>query len=253
MKRKITARVALTLIVGFFVIILSCNSGSKNQSKTVSVDPAPEITIETIGGISEFPPPLQGYAIYLDNNFLIISGDSESNISCFGGSYEINGETVVNTIRYATDPNLIGNTEEWKAELLEQDTFLITLFDEEGNVNRTLKSIRKVYPSALKSQMTDIEGFFTYLPPLQGQAANIAGYYIYLFGQADNTMSANAGTYENHNDTITCKYLYSTTPELVGGEFSWMNQTIVADTFTYAILSDLEEDVPVIGRSLKVK
>ncbi len=252
MKRKILTALMLVLAVGLFVTFIGCNPGSKNQSKTVSVEPAPVISQETIDGIFEFPTPLQGYGIFLDNYYLIISGDSDSTMFCEGGSYQISGETITNTILFDTDSNNVGNIYQWKVELSEGDTAKVTLFDKDGNISQTLKSVRKVSPAEIKNQMMDIEGFFQYLPPNQGISTNLAGYYIFLFGQSNDTMIANAGTYKNQNDTITCQYLFSTDPQLVGGEFRWINPSTVGATFTYAVLDDMGE-ITATGQCERIK
>lgn len=100
--------------------------------------------------------------------------------------------------------------------------------------------------------MKDFEGFYQYFSPLHGLSVCLDGYYIFLFGESDSTLSVNAGTYENYNDTILSKYLFSTDPQLVGGEFNWVNQSFVRDTLTYALLNEAKE-ISSIGQSVRVK
>lgn len=251
MKRKILTGFILTLIAGLLVTFTSCNSGSKSKTETTASDV--KATSELVQGVFEVAPPFQGYVIYLDDYFLFMIGTSDSTMRCTGGKYEISGDTITDIKLFSTNLDEVGTRQQWKAEPMEGNKLKVTLFNKDGSISGAVEMTKTVNRAEIKSQMTDIEGFFQYLPPLQGQAVNLAGYYIYLFGTSENTMSANAGTYINHNDTITDKYLFSTSPELVGGEFNWMNQSTVGDTFTYAILSDIEEEVPMTGQSVRIK
>ena len=81
---------------------------------------------------------------------------------------------------------------------------------------------------------------------------NLGGYFIYLYGQSNNTMTTNAGTYEEPDDTIISRYIYATNSQLIGEEFSWINQSVVRDTFTFAILNDAKE-ISFTGQSVRMK
>jgi hypothetical protein len=214
-------------------------------------DPIP--ISELIQGVFELLPPYQGYAIYLDDYVVFISGDSDSTMYSNGGKYEIKGDTITDIFLFSTNPNMVGGSTKWIAEKLEDNTIKGTMFNADGSIMGDFRMIQKVNPTEeLRSQMKDFEGMLKYLPPLQGLGTNLGGYYIYLFGQSENTMTANAGTYEVHDDTITNKYKFAINPQLIGGGFSWINQSVVRDTFTFAILNDAKE-ISSIGKSVRAK
>ena len=236
MKKNVLRGISLFMIFGLFVTFTSCNSGSKSKSTTVSEK---KPTSELIQGVFEFVPPFQGYVIYLDNRFLVMMGTSDNTMFCTGGKSEISGDTITDIKLFSTNPNEVGNTQPWIAEMLQRDTLKATLFNKDGSTMMIVKMVKKVNPTdEMRSQMKDIEGFYQYAAPYRGLSTMLGGYYIYLYGLPDEEMMANAGTYKVDKDKTTCKILFSTSPELIGVESDWIKKSVIGNTLTWVNIDD---------------
>jgi len=249
MKRKLLKGLSFFVILGLFMTFTSCNSGSK--SNTDSSVSKIKSTSEMVQGVFEFVPPIQGYAIYLDNRYLVMIGMSDNTMSCKGGKSEISGDTITDIKLFSTNPNEVGNTQPWIAEMLQGDTLKATLFNKDGSTMVNVKMVKKVNPTdEMRSQMKDIEGFYQYAAPYRGLSTMLGGYYIYLHGLPDEEMRANAGTYKVDKDKTTCKISFSTNPQLIGVESDWIKKSVIGNTLTWANIDDKGE-ITSTGQSVR--
>ena len=240
MKKNVLKRLSILIILGLFVTLSSCNSSSENKRGTSVINE--NATNEMTQGVFEFVPPIQGYVIYLDNRFLVMIGMSDSTMSCTGGKSEISGDTITDIKLFSTNPNEVGNTQPWIAEMLQGDTLKATLLNKDGSTMMIVKMVRKVNPTdEIRSQMKDIEGFYQYAAPYRGLSTMLGGYYIYLHGLPDEEMRANAGTYKVDKDKTTCKNQFATNPQLIGVESDWIKKSVIGNKLTWATIDDKGE------------
>ena len=248
MKRKILTVFSLTYTVGLFVIFISCNSGSK--SKTDSSVSKEQVTSDMIQGAFELVSPNQGYVIYLDDYFLFIYGNSDNTMFSNGGKYEISGDTITDHFLFSTNPNMVGSTK-WIAERLKGDTIKGTMFNPDGSIQGVFRMSKKVEPTEeTRSQMKDIEGFYQYAAPNRGLSTMLGGYYIYLYGQPDGEMIAQAGKYKVDKDKTTCKNQFATNPQLIGVESDWIKKSVIGNTLTWVTIDDKGE-ITSTGQSVR--
>ena len=247
MKRKILTVLSLTFTVGLFVIFTRCNSGSKSKTDfSVSKE---QVTSDMIQGAFELVPPYQGYTIYLDDYFLLCYGMSDSTMICAGGKYEISGDTITDIFLYTTYPNIVDT--KWTAEKLGGDTVKITMFNPDGSIMDVARVVKKINPTEeIRSQMKDIEGFYQYAAPNRGLSTMLGGYYIYLYGQPDGEMIAQAGKYKVDKDKTTCKNQFATNPQLIGVESDWIKKSVIGNTLTWVTLDDKGE-ITSTGQSVR--
>ena len=59
-----------------------------------------------------------------------------------GGTYEISGDTVKNTVRFSTNPDRIGFEYWWTVESQSGDTLTYVVMDTQGEVTGRGRSIR---------------------------------------------------------------------------------------------------------------
>lgn len=230
----------------------SCNPGSEKQNETDTFL-SREAYLEQVEGVYEYLPPFQGCAIMINGHYVYMYGRADSTMYCHAGTYTVSGDTITNEVLFAFDPTQLGTVFNWKSKLISGDTIVAEVFDKEGNITQTAKSIKKLSADkASQESLKDYEGIFRYVDRLQGQSIMYGGYHVFLYGNSDSTMYAHAGTYISENDTVTNKILYAKNPETVGNEFSWTTESIIGDTATYALVNNKGE-VTGRGRSLKIK
>ncbi|WP_340114052.1 hypothetical protein [Maribellus mangrovi] len=240
MKRKFL--LVLTLGVALLVTYTSCNlkSGNKTEEKATFNQ---EVFNQQIQGVLEYLPPNQGLAANFDNHFIFIFGDSDSTMVSQMGTYKTTGDTVIYTTLYSSNPELVGTVIRWSADFTNSDSIKVVIFDESGNISMELYNRWKAkLDDNTISQLKKFEGSYKYASG-RGGGIILSGYGIYI------TQSGGAGIYEEKNDTVIFKRLFSTDPELIGTELTWVNESRTGDTLNWAVINKTGEVVST-GQSL---
>lgn len=252
MKKTLIISMKAILLVGILFMARGCNFGAKeSESDTTAFDQEAFNTL--VEGAFEYIAPTMGYAIMVNGYYVYAYGESDTTMVSHAGTYEISGDTITNTVLYATNPDMPGYSFKWTAKALEGDSVQITTFDDEGNANNPFKSIKLL--DATKENTSSFEayeGVFQYTAPNQGLAIDFEGYFIYLGGTSDTTMNFNAGIYAVDNDIVTSSIEYSFNPNRIGTAMRWMAGQGEGDTLVYDML-DAEDEVISSGKSLRLK
>ena len=221
-----------------------CNSGSGGNTED-KVAFNQEAFNKQIQGVYGYLDPNQGLSAIFDNNFLFVFGDTDTTMVCQGGTYTTTGDTVIYTTRFASSPELVGSVIRWSAQFMDNnDSVKVVLFDDDGNITQEFYNNRIVsVDENIVRQLKKFEGSYKYVSH-QGGGIILSGYLIAL-GQSDGA----AGTYVDTNDTVTFKYLFSTNPDLIGTEFTWVNESMAGDTLNWALINETGEVVS-RGKSL---
>jgi len=236
MKRKILTALTLTLTLGLFMAITSCNTGSGNKTENKAAF-SQETFSQQIQGVFAYMTPYQGLAANFDNNFVFVFGDSDTTMFCQAGTYKTSGDTVIYTTQYATIPELVGSVIRWSADFTDSDSIKIVLFDERGNITQEFLNARKFeVDENTTSQLKKFEGSYKYASG-QGGGILLSGYGVYI------TSNGGAGTYTENNDTVTFTRSFSTDPDLIGGVTTWVNESRIGDTLNWAVINKTGEIV----------
>jgi len=93
------------------------------------------------------------------------------------------------------------------------------------------------------SKAANVEGVYTYVAPLKGQASVRNGRFVHLYGQTDGPaqLTGEAGTYKIDGAKVICTYTHSTNAKNVGTSFTWQTKSWSGDTLTYELLNDKGE------------
>ena len=250
MKRKLLKGLSFFVILGLFMTFTSCNSGSKSKTED-KADFNQEAYDQQIQGVFEYLSPNQGLSVNYDKHFIFIFGNSDTSMVCQAGSYTVSRDTVIFTTQYATDPELVGTSIKWSAPFTDNDSIKFFLFDDSGNITFEFYSKRLVkVDENIVSQMKDIEGFYQYAAPNRGLSTMLGGYYIYLYGQPDGEMIAQAGKYKVDKDKTTCKNHFATNPQLIGVESDWIKKSVIGNTLTWVTIDDKGE-ITSTGKSVR--
>lgn len=249
MNRKLIQKLGFLLVIGLMICSSSCQNKAKED--TTTFDQASYN--EQVEGVYEYTNPYQGFIIMINNHYLFMFGETDSTMTCHAGGYEIDHDTIMHHIQFASDPERVGISFKWKSERLTGDTILATAFDAEGNVDYTLKLIKKVDANIDNLNFVNsYDGVFQYLPPRQGLGIDFEGYWVYLGGRTDTTMYAHAGTYTESNDTITNSILFALNHKRVGSQIRWTSEAIQGDTLQWFTFKESGE-ISATGYSLKLK
>lgn len=239
MKRKILSVITLTLSVGIFMTLINCNSGSGNKAEFDQ-----KAFNEQIQGVFEYLRPNQGLSINFDNHFIFVYGDSDTSMVCQAGTCTVSRDTVIFTAQYASNPELVGTSIRWSARFMNNDSIQCFIFDDSGNITMEFYSKRLVnVDENIVTQMKKFEGSYNYVSGYGGGII-LSGYMVYI-----TQSNGGAGTYEEINDTVTFKRLFSTDPELIGAETTWVNESRTGDTLNWAVVNKTGE-VRSRGKSL---
>ncbi len=95
-------------------------------------------------GVWEYVAPTQGQSIARAGRFVFLFGPSDGSgpMTGEGGTYEISGDTVKNTVRFSTNPDRIGFEYWWTVESQSGDTLTYVVMDTQGEVTGRGRSIR---------------------------------------------------------------------------------------------------------------
>jgi len=128
---------------------------------------------------------------------------------------------------------------------------VLTQYDDNGKIVQEwgASNMEDVIRSA-----TNMEGIYTYVPPLRGQSIIKKDSYVFLYGSDDGSgkMTGESGTWSVSGDTIINKVNYSTNPDLIGTEYKVLMRNWSGDTVTYNILNS-EGQVTGSGSAVRVK
>lgn len=252
MKKTLIISLKAILLVSILISSHSCNFGAK-ESETDDTALDQEAFNTLVEGVYEYVAPNMGYAIMVNGYYAFSYGVSDTAMVAHAGTYEISGDTVTTSILFATKPVKPGGSFRWTASALEGDSILASVFDEEGNVRRTVRSIKlKDATKENTSSFEAYEGIFQYTAPMQGLAIDFEGYFIYLGGTSDTTMDFNSGAYTVDNEIVSSSIEYSFDPQRIGTTLRWMAGQSTVDTLVYQMLND-DNEVTSSGKSLRLK
>ena len=97
-----------------------------------------------IEGLFEYLPPLKGQGVNRNGRFVYLFGPANGNgpMTSQGGTQQISGDTVKNTIEFSTDPKQVGTTYSWRIKSISGDTTTYEILDEKGQVATSAKAIK---------------------------------------------------------------------------------------------------------------
>ena len=251
MKKVVVQGLFIAGIIGLIFNFSSCNSSSKSKnSEEVEFDQ--EAYDNQLQGVFEYLPPNQGMSAMFDNHFIFVFGDSDATMVCQGGTYTTSGDKVEFTTQYASNPELVGSIINWSPVFMDNDSLKTILFDADGNISSEFYNIRKVkVDEQTINQMKEWEGVYRYPAPANAMGIVFGGYILYG-GQMGSGVSGTAAKYEQNNDTVKVKRLFTLDPSKKGTEFRWINESMNGDTLNWATINNAGE-VLSRGKSVYLK
>lgn len=105
--------------------------GDRAVAQSVPEIAEPNDFLSMVEGTFEYVDGLAGMAMARDGRYIYFLGPSDGSVppTATAGAYEINGDTITNTIMYATDPSRVGAQIVWTPVGMSGDTLTIEVLE----------------------------------------------------------------------------------------------------------------------------